>query len=215
MPAIIANDVVMVTLEALLGTRPVATVLHVKADRPILAPVGDSEGIATRVMKAWQDHIVADCTNNYAFLGARYMDLDSDTGDSGFVPFDPAKPHTGTGSANAATPQVTYNIKKVPAGGAPRGLRGRIFLPGVAEGAVDNAGFLASTEVTELDTDFAAFLAAANADYTGASDQSAKLCIVHFPRNVDGDIIGAGTGYVISSFQTQPKVATQRRRLRS
>lgn len=103
--------------------------------------------------------------------------------------------------APSAPPNVTYLARKRTAE-AGRANRGRWYLPGVNEDVVDSGGFLTSAKVTQLNTALEAFRA-----------DMFQLVILHRDPLVPNDYDFAPPTD-ITSLTAEPKVATQRRRLR-
>jgi len=106
-------------------------------------------------------------------------------------------PENGTVSGDPMTPQVAYLVKKLTALGGRRN-RGRFYLPGVVESKVDGAGNVLGAFQTTIQTSMDDFMTD-----TGAADIG--VVILHS----DG-----GTPTDVTSLQVEPKVATQRRRLK-
>lgn len=104
----------------------------------------------------------------------------------------------GQNSANAATPQVAYLLRKQTGFGG-RAYRGRMFIPGVVEGNVDDSGL--------LDTSFrTAFQSAADTFLDALDGQGNPMVLLHTSPLI------APTPVI--SLVADAKVATQRRRLR-
>lgn len=103
----------------------------------------------------------------------------------------------GTASGAAVPPNTSMVISKITALGGRKG-RGRMFFPGINEGAVSSAGILDGALVSGSDsrwTDFAATLALAG-----------HGCVL-----LHNDLTAPTP---ITEFATQARAATQRRRLR-
>lgn len=103
----------------------------------------------------------------------------------------------GPASGAAATPQVSYLIRKNTAL-AGRKNRGRLYLPGVMEVAVDSAGKVDSGYVTDITAAFTSF-------QTHCAAKSMTPVILH-------NSLESPTG--ITSWACETVCATQRRRLR-
>ena len=103
----------------------------------------------------------------------------------------------GTVTGDPMTPQVAYLIKKLTALGGRRN-RGRMYLPGANESKVDGSGNVSSAFVTTLQTAFDNFMTD-----LGAADIG--FVILHSDGGTPTDITGG---------IAEPKVATQRRRLK-
>jgi hypothetical protein len=105
---------------------------------------------------------------------------------------------TGTVASASLTPNTAYLIRKNTALGGHKGA-GRMFLPGLPENTVDEAGVITGLDLTATQTAVAAFLTALNTN--GYPMQLLHADGVTAPNQV-------------TSLAVQPRVATQRRRLR-
>lgn len=106
-------------------------------------------------------------------------------------------PRTGGNVASMAPPNVSFLVRKVTAMGG-RANRGRMYLPGVPESLVGNDGTLDSTFVTNQATVATNFLSRLSAEV---------LAPVILHNSVQ-------TPTLITQLVMEPRVATQRRRLR-
>lgn len=177
--------------------RPVVNVFHVKREED------DAAASARDLLNNWQDHIVGALSNNYTCIGAHFRDRNEVGGVVGDILADAAKPRVGGSAGAASTPNVAVLLRKLGvfhAGQKP----GRTFLPGVEEASVDEDGMLTTTFVSAMNALAAAFLSG----LSGAG--SNQLVTVHFTGPTDN----SGTPTDVTAFVTDPKVATQRRRLR-
>jgi hypothetical protein len=115
------------------------------------------------------------------------------------ITFDLAPWDGGTAAVPGCTPQVSYLLKKITARGGRKG-RGRMYLPGPPEDAVDAYGLLSESQFDALTTavvDFAAQMLAAT--------NFGKLVLLHTDPLEEPDDF--------TNFFPETKVATQRRRL--
>lgn len=177
--------------------RPVVNVLHVKREED------DAAASARDVLNNWQDHIVGALANNYTCVGAHFRDRNETAGVVGDILADAAKPRVGGSSGASSTPNVAVLVRKLGvfhAGQKP----GRFFLPGIEESAVDEDGMLTTTFISAMNALLAAFLSG----LSGAG--SNQLVTVHFAPTAPL----AGVTTDVTQLVTDPKVATQRRRLR-
>jgi hypothetical protein len=102
--------------------------------------------------------------------------------------------------SSTVTPNVAVLVRKNTVLGGRRN-RGRFYWPGLRETDVDEAGFVLTTRRTDLQADFDAFLSGLTlADIT--------------PVVLHGEAQGELAPVPIASFSVDPRVATQRRRLR-
>lgn len=104
---------------------------------------------------------------------------------------------SGGQSAAGASPQVAYLIEKRTASGGRRN-RGRMYLPGVPEANVNEAGVIETSSLAALNTQADAFLAR-------IQEHVLQMVILH---------TGPSAPTVVTELSADPVVATQRRRLR-
>lgn len=137
----------------------------------------------------------------------------TDTGPS----FEFTDPIVGNVAINTSmAPNTAYLVNKVTALGGRRN-RGRMFLPGVFDGAVDDSGLVASGTVTQIQTALDDFLAS-------MSIFGLSLLILHSPAYTWGLVNNQPRRIYSSTPPPDPTpvtalimtgmVATQRRRLR-
>lgn len=113
-------------------------------------------------------------------------------------------PDTGANSGNVLPQNSAYLVHKRTAVGG-RGGRGRMYLPGCAEGSVSDTGVVASGTLTTFNTAWAGFL----------SDVTSGLFITELVVLHDSSGGTAGDPpAVITSLTMDSVIATQRRRLR-
>jgi hypothetical protein len=114
-----------------------------------------------------------------------------------------------------APPNLCFLIRKQTALGGRRG-RGRMFLPGVAEADVDQAGNVSEARQTGLNASFGTFHAA-------LVTLDSPMVLLHDPATVwaleDGQPVRVPVGVapaptVVTSLSAQAVAATQRRRMR-
>lgn len=129
-----------------------------------------------------------------------------------FQDVDPGPPSIGVSSLSQVGPGTdpvmpqnnAYLIHKRTAVGGRSG-RGRMFMPGVGEGAVNTIGQLTGAIQTSINTSLADFLAD-----LAAAGSVISMVILH-------DDSGAGAAlppYAVTSLTVDPVISTQRRRLR-
>lgn len=106
----------------------------------------------------------------------------------------------GGDTSAQATPNVAYLVRKnTAAGGRPN--RGRMYLPGVAEAAVDPTGLIESAKLAQLQT---------NVDSFGADLATGLLT----PVVLHSEDSPVALPTVITSLTVDGRAATQRRRMR-
>lgn len=108
-----------------------------------------------------------------------------------------SEPIVGTNAATMAPPNLAYLLNKRTARVGREG-RGRWYLPGVAEGDVNNVGQLTAGIQSDIAAQVAAFLAF-------LPDVAAQMVLLHS---------GSSDPDTITSITVNPLAATQRRRLR-
>jgi hypothetical protein len=111
----------------------------------------------------------------------------------------------GMSDVSLAVPQNTSYLIQKRSGTAGRRNRGRLYLPGVAEGNVDHKGLLTSATVSTINTALSGWLAKF-ATTIGFVD---SMVILH-----SSGISATPAPTVVNALVVDPVVATQRRRLR-
>lgn len=169
------------------------------------------EQYKTRIVALFQDDLLGIFPNNYTFVGMDFVDLDSADGETGTIPAQAGHPTAGTQSPLQAPPNNCMLVRKI-ARDRTRGRRnGRWYLPGVAEGNVDEDGVVLSSAITAYNTALANFFAHANDDGGGnlPIGSTVNLGIVSNPTKA-----GLPAKFMImDSFATQARIASQRRHL--
>jgi hypothetical protein len=140
------------------------------------------------------------CAAGYTFRGLRASDGPDGEGQVHEVERSVASTSTKLG----IPPNTAYLTRKITGLGGRRN-RGRFYMPGVSEVDVDNTGLLTATHRTNYQTSVNAWFAQNNA---GAEIEAHAL----FHETPEGAPGIAPTD--ITSLLVQPKVGTQRRRLR-
>lgn len=208
MPPLVVDDIVRLTFEATLNGRPIATIMDVDVIPGIGRDRSDtSREVAEDAQGAWQDHIVEMLTDHYVFTGTSYVDLNTEDGSTGEVAPDGEKPIQGATAADVMAPQVQYLIHK-NLDTSSRGARsGRLYLPGVFESSVDDAGIVNTDTREQFDDQFEDFKDGVNAVILGEFAREQNLAVVHNPA------VGDPSSTRIATFTTDAMVATQKRRL--
>lgn len=111
--------------------------------------------------------------------------------------FENATVMNGTIAGAAATVNVAYLVRKTTGAGG-RANRGRLYLPGVTESKVSAAGAVASTDLTDYNN-------VLNTWRLGLALESIEMQILHSESSDPTPV---------TQIFMDPKVATQRRRLR-
>jgi len=201
------------------GGRPSDCVVDVSADE-----TGSSRGTAVLasaafVTKAWQNNMIPQMPTQYRFDSARFIDLDSVDGISGTLGPQAGAPTVGTAVLQVSSPGVAFLFHKVCAHNRSQ-RAGRMYFPGVGENMINDDGTVTGSYVTALNTNVGAFLTAVHA---GVSIPPTTLAwrVVHVAGH-DGVVQpgfpqgkpNAWTSSDVNSVYVDPKIATQRRRLR-
>lgn len=145
---------------------------------------------ANGVRGAWATHIMP-------VLGSGVVyDRLTLTDDTGTI-YDSSTSAAG-GITNPSCPWNTAYLVKKTTGQAGRANRGRLYLPGVEEEDVDNAGIIETVKLGSIQTALAAF-------QTAVETNDFTLEILHNSVTTPTSVV---------ALQCQTQVATQRRRLR-
>lgn len=131
--------------------------------------------------------------------------------------FVTSAPLNGSGAINTSmAPNTAYLCNKVTASGGRRG-RGRFFLPGVFDGAVDDSGIVAPATVAQIQTGLDGLMDTLVAEATPMvllhSPTYTWVIFNNQPRRVYSDDVPPAPSLVTALVATS-KVATQRNRLR-
>jgi hypothetical protein len=131
---------------------------------------------------------------------ATYVGLDIRIGSDGAPLLFSTVTGSGAGtSSSAVLPQNCAWLMRKNTGLGGRANKGRMFVPGVPEAAVDNAGVIVSGNVTTVNTAAATFL-------TTLSGLGNEMVLLHSDDLNDPD--------TVITFICDTRIATQRRRLR-
>lgn len=151
--------------------------------------------IATAATTHWVDNILPNQTDDIELASVLVKLGPNDTG-----PFAEVFSGEDGGSASTTwTPQVALLVKKETALGGRKN-RGRFYVPGYPESAVESDGFVSPGTVTGYQANFDAFLA--------------DMIAAGFPPVVlHGDGVG-GLPTAITALRVDGRVGTQRRRQR-
>lgn len=171
------------------------------------------------LLDAWDHHILAEQSNNMTALSVSWVDLDNEDGSSGITTEgqDETWPAVGAGTGNPWSGNVAALITKVAPGGGRRFRNGRTYLCGLDESANDDdSNELTPTQVGLLDAAFSDFYddTQGNHDSGISSSYDSNPVVVHTHEEDDPPVIVVDGYSTITSFSTQLRLATQRRRLR-
>lgn len=191
--------------------------------RPVAGPF--AAGHVTRLEAAWRANILPNMSVDISLVRTT-ASIAQDGGDPLLFERVPVSAAPGTAAGTVLPPNVAVLIRKTTALGGRRG-RGRMFLPGMLESFADNAGNVSTSSQGSFNTAFAAYLAALGAA-AGGGELPVIPLLLHNNSTTTTRSSGGGSTTVtvtegaagpvptvITGFQCDPKVATQRRRLRA
>lgn len=164
----------------------------------------DNDAVAV----AWRGVVSAGCSSDVGFVRLTTL---VGIGGGIVAEFETANGTFGGQSPNSMPSNNAVLVHK-GTGFAGRRNQGRIYLPGVSEPDVDDAGALSNVYRTGIDTALATFATTVNAmaHVTG-------LAILHraiIKPAVEEYTLAAEAATLISQLSTEVKIATQRKRLR-
>lgn len=154
----------------------------------------DPDDVAESIADDFAATFMPQSVNTVSLVGARVVINDGGTFREGLWSGSVA----GSGAVDGASPQVAVLVRKLT-GLAGREFRGRMYLPGPSENAVTASGFLAATNL-------AAYQTAADNYLAALLSNAHPMILLH-----DNPATAVNT---VTSLSVDPKVATQRRRLR-
>lgn len=182
---------------------PFAITYGVQVEDPPLAT--DATGLATSLSGLFISNVIPNVSSLITLIGTEVI-YQGDPPPA--PPVVGAVASTTAGGNTGATPLVPQNtaflIHKRTSLGGRKG-RGRCYLPGVAEGQVDNVGVVASATVGSFNTALAAWRTAivSSSDFVG-------MVVLHD----DASLTPLPAPTLVTSINMDTRVATQRRRLR-
>lgn len=161
-----------------------------------LAGAGAPEDVATVWAAAWQGTVKTEQSSEVTLASVLVKFGPNDVGASDEVPIGLA----GTAAAGSAAPNTAVLVRKVTALGGHAG-RGRWYWPGIIETQVGSNGFLTPAKLSDWQDAFDSFFT-----FLEASDFPPVL--------LHGEESPLSTPTPVTRFIVDPRVATQRRRLR-
>lgn len=164
----------------------------------IQAYAGSPTALATDAVGAWIGSLLVEQSTTVELLRADVKFGPDDVGPTGSF----SDPSSGGFAGTCSPPNVSYLIRKNTAAGG-RQFRGRMYIPGVAESAVNESGLVLAATVTALQAaveDLAGVLVGVNA----------IPVLLHEPPKVGAE----PPPTLILDYSAENMVATQRRRLR-
>lgn len=211
MAIIFAQNIIEIAMRHTYGGNPSVNVLHVFNDEGL----SSDADTARDVLDNWQDHIIPMTDDSFLLLEASWRSLDPDDLNQGTLAPDSAKPVNGTGGGDGMPPNVSYLIKKGTANRQRGQKDGRIFLGGVIRSLVDENGLINSTGQSSFLSGLDAFLNGVN-DTGAVYDEGQYLAVLNTTpaSRVPGTSQVTLTHRMVTSLTLDPKVSTQRDRLR-
>lgn len=222
MATIIAPLVARFTINATYGGENIANIVDVRieeegigADRPDAC-----EQQARDILHAWDDRILTFLTNDYVAQSVSWVDLDSADGSTGVVTTGGGDtwPKAGGNTTDQPTPgNVALLVTKVAPGGGRRTRNGRMYVAGISEALTDatNPGNVTTASLASLTAAFEGFSSDVSNTFLGEGYTS-NMVVVHTINEgteTNPDIVYSGQSEV-TGMVVQPRLATQRRRLR-
>ena len=164
-------------------------------------------GFLADAVQNWQSQIVeVILPNNYTFVGADWVDLDSIDGRTGFEPPNAGEGTVGVGVAPVLGPQAATIARKICASRGRGRRNGRWYLPIATESNIDENGVTTGTSRTAVRNACLAFRT--NVNQTGIlDDREVAIGVVSDPADLPALFMP------ITDFQVSALVGTQRRRL--
>jgi hypothetical protein len=170
--------------------------------------------LAPKAVTVWQDHVAQWIPNSDAFTGAVWIDLDSLDGISGFTGPQSGHPVNGATGVTWAPPNVNFLIHKSCAHSRSQ-RAGRMFITAVVEGEVDDAGNVLPAAITNWNSRIGALL---DGWHTIAPIPTGQVAwrVIHVTGKTDElkPRPNSWDSTDVNSVSTDPRVATQRQRLR-
>jgi hypothetical protein len=204
MAILIASDIVQISmLGRWTNGHPIVNVLHYRMD----AAVGgvDVASEVEDVVQNWQSQLVPEFRDNYTFEGGQFLDLRTETGETGVVSPVAGQPVQGASTGTSANPGDALLIHKRTS--SARGVRqGRMYLPPPGQTAMDENGRIDTLTQNTINTRLAAFLenTTQSADDIGGTEINRALVVLHKD----------GSSTPVTSLQCDSLIASQRRRVR-
>lgn len=221
----IVNGVCQYTVNGLMGTRPMANVLHVFIDTTGTTTGRPSavQGFAEVVLNTWHTRVLPLVSNQYFAQSVSWVDLDSPTGSVGSISASTAHtwPVAGSNIQPPTPTNVAVLVTKLVT--AQRGARkGRMFIGGICEDLTDTttANQIRTTNMVTWQAAFTGFKNDLNLSAGGPFSYDTHQVVPHIltrdapipPATVGNP--ATGIGLTVSALTVQSTLATQRRRLR-
>lgn len=188
---------------------PVVNVLDLLVTGGGIVSRGDAvDATLVDAVQNWQTQMLDVFANNYTFIGADWVDLDSEEGRVGFQPANPADPINGAITTASSPPSVAVLVNKI-CSSRTRGRRnGRWYIPLATESNIDENGIVAPSTITSVIAACNAFRNNVNQTFP-PDERNVTIGVVSNP--VQAELPPAFMA--ITSFSVRSIVGTQRRRL--
>lgn len=154
---------------------------------------GTPSGLANIVKATWEADMLIPFATTLTLDSIAVKYGPDETGPSAEV----SSGAVGVDSGVAVAPNTSVLVSKITGLGGRKG-RGRMYLPGISENAVDEGGNLSTAKINSIQTELDEFL-------LGMSNASRPVYLLH---------ADATAPTLVTSLECQSLVATQRRRLR-
>ena len=158
----------------------------------------------------WQSQMLDVFANNYTFLGADWVDLNSAEGRVGFEAPDPGQPVVGSVTTASSPPSVATIVNKICATRSRGRRNGRWYLPLATESNIDENGAVAGSTVTSVLASCNAFRNNVNQDPL-TDNRDVKIGVVSNPVVAELPPLFMP----ITGFSVRALVGMQRRRMAS
>lgn len=192
--------------------------------RPATPPL--AQGAAERLLAAWRTHLLPQQLSTVQLLRCTVRTRQDGGGDIVHVA-TPSTTAIGTTTGSGLPSNSAIIVEKLTLRAGRRG-RGRMFVPGINDTQVDNAGLVAAANIASWNTALQAFLGALGAVSGGTPVQSPVIpLLLHgsttetvrssSPGSRTVTVTEVGEGPLpdeITNFVIDPRIGTQRRRLR-
>lgn len=213
MAVVFSENVIEIAVIHSFGNRRAVNVWHMYHDPEFTGP-GNTE-IVEDFRNNWQDHVTELYHENWELVRFEWRSLDENDATVGTVLPDSGKATAGLRGGDMMPPNTALLVNK-NTDDRPRGARdGRMFLPGVAETAYDDAGTVESTWFTTYSPNLEDFYDGISDSAFGASGDRYPVVLETTPASR-----APGTDQVtinsrrVTSITLDPIISTQRDRLR-
>lgn len=216
---IVAPTIVRFTfLHSVTGGRPADCIIDVSLDEFLTTRFTAVNDLIAPVCGEWQDTMVVQGSAALTYNGCNWIDLDSLGGARGFQGRIAGKPINGLQGGATAPPNVSWLLHKNCSHNRNQ-RAGRMYFPTIPEANIGDDGTITSTAYNNMQTSASLFRTHINS-ILGVGPATTAYRVVHVeeresnPTPPPSWIPTAWSSSDVSSVVVDPKVATQRRRLR-